>query len=180
MNFASIIICHYSQINEGEGSRSEMLRRCLESLAKNTDYPVEVIVMDNGGNPDDSDYLVEMTRKGIVSTYVRYKNNRHFAFACNQGARLASGDYLCFTCNDIEFHPGWLSKTIEGLEKYPERKLIATPYISPDKDRPNWNKEVLPDGYRINSMAGSNCMIMSYNTFKDLGEIPHHRIGGSF
>ena len=159
-------------------SRNEVMRESLRSLEENTDYPVEIIVMDNGGNPDDSDYLVNLARRGVISTYVRYHENMSFGFAWNQGFRLATGDYVCFTCNDIYYEKGWLSSCIVLLEKYSDRKLIATPYITPDKNFSNWNKEVLPDA-RINSMAGSNCMIMRPEVFREVGDMPHYRIGGS-
>src|SRR3990167_8985145 len=180
MKYCSIIIVHYGQrelLKDAE-SRNEIMRESLCSLAENTDYPAEVIVMDNGGNPDDSDYLVNLARRGIISTYVRYHDNMSFGFAWNQGFRLASGDYVCFTCNDIYYEKGWLLSCVNLLEKYSDRKLIAAPYITPDKDRPNFNKEVLEDA-RINSLAGSNCMIMKYDDFKTIGEMPQHRVGGS-
>lgn len=178
--YASVLLVHYGQIDPGsKESRSEILRRSIESLLKNTDYPAELIVLDNGGNPDDSDYFLDLTRQGIISTYLRYHDNMSFAFAWNQAARIATGDYLVFTCNDLEYHPGWLSSCIQLLEKYPERKFLAAPYITPDKNRPNFNKEVLEDGARVNSMAGSNCMVITMEKFRDIGDIPHHRIGGS-
>src|SRR3990167_10602698 len=182
LKYCSIIICHYAHTDDFSGKnkpRFEMLQRCLESLRDNTDYPAEVIVVDNGGNPDDSQYLLEMARVGVINSYLRFKENMHFAFAWNQAVRIATGDYLCFTCNDIAFFPSWLSTTIKCLEDHQDRKLIATPFITPDKNRIRWNKEVLPDGCRINSLAGSNCMIMPLSTFKDIGEMPHHRIGGT-
>lgn len=185
MKHVSIILCHYSEIDDfGEYGtkdtevRSKLLRQSIESLIKNTDYPADIIVIDNGGNPDDSEYLLDLSRKGIINTYIRNKNNMGFAYAWNQGARLATGDYLCFTCNDILFKPNWLPKTIEALEKFPDRKLIASPFISRDKDNSSCNKEVI-DGYRINSMAGSNCLVIDYKTYVESGEFPHHRVGGS-
>lgn len=181
MNYVSIIVCHYSKTDDfgTEGiDRSAGLRECIESLAANTDFPAEIIVMDNGGNPDDTDYLVQKVREGKINTLVRYKENMNFAFAWNQGARIATGEYLCFTCNDIRFGKGWLSACVGLLEKYADRKLIATPYITPDKNQPNFNKEVLEDA-RINSMAGSNCMVMKRESWQEIAEFPHHRIGGS-
>lgn|SRR3990167_889433 len=178
----SIIVCHYSKVDDfgeikarGQKSRSEMLKMTLDSLAQNTNYPAEIIVVDNGGDPDDSDYLVDMTRKGIINTYVRNKNNLYFGFAWNQAARLATGDYLCFTCNDLFFKENWLKTTIEPLLKYPEKKLIATPIITPDKDNDKYMRGKL-DEYRLNSMAGSNCMLMSRATYTEMGELSTNRV----
>jgi len=185
MKYCSVIICHYSKRDDFGGPRPEpvsrptMLRQCLDSLYKNTDYPTEVIVVDNGGNPDDSNFLLDEVRAGRIDTYIRYKNNMNFAFAWNQGARVATGDYLCFTCNDLEFHPGWLSTCVSLLEKNSDRKLIATPLITRDKNTHSFNKGVLEDGARLNSLAGSNCFITTPKVFKDIGDMPHHRVGGS-
>ena len=88
MKHVSIIVCHYSRIDDfGEKAagknpqkRSDLLRKCIESLIQNTDYPAELIVMDNGGNPDDSDYLLSKAREGKL-THVRFPQNMNFALA---------------------------------------------------------------------------------------------------
>lgn len=185
MKYCSVIICHYSHRDDFGGDRPEpvkrpeMLRECLRSLYENTDYPIEIIVMDNGGNPDDTDFLLNEVREKRIDTLVRYKQNMNFAFAWNQGFRLATGDYVNFTCNDIEFKQGWLSTCIGLLEKNSHRRLIATPLITRDKNTHSFNKEVLEDGSRINSLAGSNCFITTQKAFKDIGDMAQHRVGGS-
>lgn len=155
------------------------MQQTVQSLIENSDYPMELIVLDNGGNPDDSEYLLNLCRQKKITTYIRFADNMSFGYAWNTGVRVATGDYISFVCNDLYFKKGWLAKMIELLEKYSDRKLIAAPFITPDKDRSNFNKEILSDGSRINSLAGSNCMVMRRGTFQDVGEFPHHRIGGS-
>lgn len=180
MKYISIIICHYSicddfgeQKRHGAPPRSDMLWVTLGSLIKYTDYPAEIIVIDNGGPDDDSEYLLNLVRAGKINTYIRNKNNMNFGWAWNQGAKLATGEYLCFTCNDIQFKKNWLGITIEPLLKYgvisPEKKLIATPLITPDKNMEKWDRGKL-DKHRLNSFAGSNCMVMHRDTYKDVGE----------
>lgn len=184
MKYCSIIICHYSKIDDfGElsagvnpPSRSKLLRILMDSLEKYTDYPAEIIVMDNGGNPDDTDYLLGKLRQGKINTLVRYKNNMHFAYAWNEGAKLATGDYLCFICNDIELGSNWLSTCVNILEAYPDRKFVATPFISYSKTK--HTIEIL-DGNRVNMRSGSNCMVLKRKDWQKLGEWPVHRIGGS-
>lgn len=183
MKHCSIIICHYSKVDDfgtdhGKGIRTEFLKKTIESLKKTIDYPAEIIVIDNGGSPDDSEYLLSEARNGFINTLIRNKNNMGFAYAWNQGARLATGQYLCFTCNDIEFLPKWLSTCVRLLEKYKDKRLFVAPFISKDKDNASCNKGLI-DENRLNSMAGSSCLLIDYQTFKDSGEFPHHRVGGS-
>lgn len=184
MKYCSIVVVHYSLPDDFGGKRaqgadrSQMMKQSLESLFNNTDYPAEIIVMDNGGKPDDTDWLLEKVREGKIQTLVRYSQNLNFAWAWNQGFRLATGDYVCFTCNDLTYDKGWLSTCINLLEKYSDRKLLATPYVSTDKNNDRHNKEILEDA-KINSMAGSNCFIIRPEDFKEIGEMPHHRVGGS-
>lgn len=182
MNHVSIILCHYSHIDDfGETAagkkppkRSDLLKVCVESLLTRTNYPAELIVMDNGGNPDDSEYLLGKAREGKL-THVRFPQNMHFAFAWNYGARLATGDPLAFICNDIEVGPDWLNECVRILNENPE-KTIATPFITYDKKRMN---TVLSNGDRQNPRAGSNCLVIRRSDFSTIGEWPHHRIGGT-
>ena len=102
----------------------------------------------------------------------------NFGWAWNQGASLATGSHLCFTCNDIEFHENWLSETIAPLLKYPEKKLIATPLITPDKDQDKFYRDPL-DGYRVNTLAGSNCMIMTRDVYEDVGHFTTYSAAGT-
>lgn len=190
--FVSVIICHYSKIDDfGEArakawkgiygepkSRSELLRKCIESLEQNTDFPAEIIVIDNGGNPDDSNYLLDKVRSGTINTYVRNKNNMHFGWAWNQGIKLATSEIICLTCNDIFFRPNWLSKTMEGFKKFRDKKYLATPFISIDKTK-HKNPRGVVDGFRLNSMAGSNCMIMSKDVYFDVEPMTTYHLAGS-
>lgn len=189
-DYVSVIISHYSKADDfGEVrargnclTRSEMLRLCLDSLAENTDYPAEIIVIDNGGNPDDSNYILDWVRKGLVNIYIRNKNNMHFGWAWNQGIKLATSEIICLTCNDIIFHKGWLSKTMEVWLKHrqnPKLKLLATPFIAKDKLKHKNPRGILRDGSRLNSMAGSNCMILTKQIYFDVEPMTTHHIAGS-
>src|SRR3990167_7315708 len=183
MKHVSIVLCHYSKIDDfGETAagrrppkRSDLLHICVEALLKNTDYPAELICMDNGGEPDDSHYLMDKAREGKL-THVRFPQNMHFAFAWNQGAKLSTGEYLCFMCNDIEVLPAWLSECIRILEEHQDEILVATPFITYDKRRMN---TVLENKDRQNPRAGSNCLVIRREDFYKVGEWPLHRIGGT-
>lgn len=186
MNYVSIIITHYSKVDDFGGERagilkdkrSEFMKQSITSLAQNTDYPAEVILIDNGGDPDDSDWLIQKVREGAITTYIRNGSNMHFGWARMQGISQATGDFYCICDNDILYKPQWLSKTIEPLLKFPDKKFIASPFLTQDKNK---GKNIHPDfeGYRVNSMAGSNCMLMRKEVFKEVGGFTTNHITGS-
>lgn len=185
MKYCSIVVCHYGKIDDfGETAapanhhqRNFLIQNLLRSIKDNTDFPCEVIVMDNGGDPDATNWLVEQVRLGVINQLVRFKDNMHFAYAWNTGAKLATGDYLSFICNDIEVQPGWLSACVKILEDYPDRQFVSTPFITYGKK--NQTVEITPEGYRVNLRSGSNCMVMKKDDWAKLGDFPVHRIGGS-
>jgi glycosyltransferase involved in cell wall biosynthesis len=185
MQHVSIIITHYSLYDDhgeerryGGPPRSDMLYVTMGTLSKYTDYPAEIIVVDNGGDKDDSNYLLDLNRSGVINTYIRNKNNMNFGWGWNQAAKLATGDYLCFTCNDLQFKENWLSQTIKPLLNHPEKKLIATPLVTPDKNAPKWQRGEL-DGYRLNAFAGSNCMLMHKSVYQTVGEFSTSTVAGT-
>jgi len=125
--FVSIILCHYSQGDEANPpsqTRKNLLRECIEALEKHTDYPSELIVIDNGGVDDDSDYLLSKVRGGTINTYLRNKDNMLYGWAWNQGVKLAQSNLIFLMCNDIIVKENWLSRMIPFLF---ENKSVASP-----------------------------------------------------
>jgi glycosyltransferase involved in cell wall biosynthesis len=163
--------------------RSEFLKISLNSLFKNTKLPYELIVVDNGGNPEDSKYLLELTENGKINTYIRNHLNMSFGYARNQALRVCNGDYICVADNDIEYYDGWLEACIKVLEAYPGKKIYATPVYNVAHWLPRfWSRETLEvDGeiYRLNSRAGSNCWVMKRKDFEEVGEFLIHRVAGT-
>jgi N-acetylglucosaminyl-diphospho-decaprenol L-rhamnosyltransferase len=83
------------------------LRSCLLSIRKHgIDRIRQIIIIDNGST-DDSLLGIEEIR--IPIKIVKNDSNRGFAAACNQGARMASGEYLLFLNPDTRlFHESLL------------------------------------------------------------------------
>lgn len=85
-----------------------LLRTCLEGLAR-TDYPdIEIIVVDNGSDdPDTLAYLdaLDPRRHRVL----RAPGPFNFSTLNNRAAQLARGALLCLLNNDIEvLAPDWL------------------------------------------------------------------------
>jgi GT2 family glycosyltransferase len=95
-------------------NRRELLRACLESLARQTHPSFEVVVIDNGSD-DQSAELV----KTLVPTYpktlrlISNPDNRGFCAANNQGFAASQSEFVALLNNDAEADPQWL----EALER---------------------------------------------------------------
>lgn len=112
---ASVIIPAYNA--------SATIARALNALARQ-DFrgPFEVIVVDDGST-DDTPAIV----KNFPSVLYARQGNAGPAAARNHGARLAKGQYLCFTDSDCVPHPDWISCLLQGFSS-PEIGVVSGSY----------------------------------------------------
>jgi GT2 family glycosyltransferase len=113
-NKVSIIVPIYNKV--------DFTLQMLGFLFNNTDYPYEIIIIDNNST-DNSEKLIKDFFKwtkpeGVSGLYVRNKENKGFSIANNQGARLATGKYLCFLNNDTLPMANWLSELVKCHETH--------------------------------------------------------------
>ena len=102
-------------------NRKELLRACLESLARQTDVPFETIVVDNGS----SDGSADMAEKEFGVRVIRNRENRGFCAANNQGIAAASGEFIALLNNDAEAEAGWLAALHRACRRAPEIGMAA-------------------------------------------------------
>ena len=91
-------------------NKENYIRRCLESVLKQTVMPKEVIII-NDGSTDASASIARKCLAGslIKSTVYDFKNGGVSA-ARNTGIRLAKGKYIALLDGDDEWKPGYLEK----------------------------------------------------------------------
>lgn len=180
MEIISIIFVHYATNKE----RSSLMRMSIESLIYSLKHlPCELIVIDNGNSLDDSKYLLRLTQEKKITHYLRNEGNLWFGNARNQGYALCTGEYLCFTDNDILFEDTWLERCLYILKHSPRDKVFATPLDIDNAHRQKkyYEEPTIIDGKRhiTNKFSGSNCWVMKTSDFKLLGGFANHRIAGT-
>lgn len=107
----------------------ETALRAIEALVSNTEPCFEVIVIDNA-SPDDS---ADRLRAGLRgATIVQNLDNAGFATGSNQGADLASGEYLCFLNPDAFVEAGWLPPLLEVFERNDRAGAALPLFLYPD------------------------------------------------
>lgn len=118
---ASIVIPVYGQLAH--------TLACLRALAEHPPgIPFEVIVVDDGSPDDTADTLPRIS--GL--RYHRRPGNGGFIAACNDGARLACGEYLVFLNNDTIPQPGWLDALLRTFDQHPDAGLVGAQLLYPD------------------------------------------------
>ena len=91
-------------------NRRELLRSCLESLAKQSVTAFEVILVDNG-SADGSAEMAE-SEFGACERFrlrvIRNSGNLGFCAANNQAIGACNSEYVALLNNDAEADPGWI------------------------------------------------------------------------
>jgi GT2 family glycosyltransferase len=90
----SVVVVVYNQLS--------LTRACLESLRPST-IPFELCVVDNASSDGTEAYFRRFPLPYPLR-YLRHDDNVGLIRALNAGARLATGEFLCFLHNDTEMH----------------------------------------------------------------------------
>ncbi len=103
----------------------EHTRSCLESIARFTPEPHELIVVDNGSTDATRAYLDERAARDERLRVVANASNRGFAAANNQGLAIARGDVVVALNNDTIVTEGWLARMLAVLEEHPDAGIVG-------------------------------------------------------
>jgi len=94
--------------------RVEFLRKCVESIRANTDYPnFEIIILDNeSSDPRTLEYFSQLSQTAHVEIH-RVEGAFNFSRLNNIGVRHARGSFIALLNNDLEVkNSGWLTEMI--------------------------------------------------------------------
>ena len=110
-------------------NRAEQTLRLLHSVQRTLpDGAYELVLVDNGST-DATSRVQDNPDAGVV--VVRNRKNLGFAVACNQGARVASGETIVFCNNDVTAKPGWLPPLLAALGR-PGVGIVGPRLLFPD------------------------------------------------
>ncbi len=91
-------------------NRRNLLRACLDSLARQIHPDFEVIVVDNGSQDESPVLVLEMAKTYPVPLrLITNSNNRGFCAANNQAFAGSNSKLIALLNNDAEAEPEWLT-----------------------------------------------------------------------
>lgn len=138
-------------------NRRELLRACLESLAKQDHPSYEVFVVDNGST-DGSAELVEsmMLVYPVPLTLLRNRENKGFCAANNQGFVGAQTEFIALLNNDAEASPGWLAALEAAMRQSVDIGMTASKILVWEDPRriDKCGHLIYPDGQNRGRGAG--------------------------
>ena len=102
---ASVIMCAHNHL-------ADLSIPCIESIRRNTYYPYELILVDDGSQDRSIQHFQRMARKAI-----HLSKRSGVAKARNLGMAAAAGDPIVMIDNDIIVPPEWLTILAEESRK---------------------------------------------------------------
>ena len=111
--------------------KSRRVSENVESILKQkTDFPVEIIIVDNSVNEDNAKKLLKLAEHPNVKVSIN-KTNVGYIRGNNQGAKLASGEYLLIVNPDIVWREtDTLQRLIEYMEAHEEIGILVPRQIN--------------------------------------------------
>ena len=101
------------------------LKMCIKAVYLNTRQPFEYIIIDNGSGPEVKNYLINEMSQHENMRLITNKENMGYAYACNQGIKIAQYDYLCMLDADTYVSPEWLSRMLITFKKFKDCGITA-------------------------------------------------------
>jgi len=108
-------------------NRPQFLHQTIASLKRNTEYPHELIVVDDGSmDPANVEFLMRLYGAKELSTLVlNAGRNQGVGASINRGFHAAHGKWLFKLDSDLEYRPQWLEKAVAILETFPEIGVLG-------------------------------------------------------
>lgn len=109
--FASCCVLSYN--------RPEFIKDSLLTLTGNANYPLELIVHDDGSTAAVRGYLEQLVDEGVISSLVLNPpgHNQGVGESMRRMFAIAQGDPIIKLDQDLVYMPGWLEKVVAVLRR---------------------------------------------------------------
>ncbi|MEJ5203426.1 MAG: glycosyltransferase family A protein, partial [Anaerolineales bacterium] len=110
----------------------DVLKACLGSIYENTDTEYDLLVFDNGSCAEVKQFLMGEHEVGRIQYLILSEKNLGKGGAWNIILGGAPGEIIAYTDNDCYFYRGWLERSLEILETFPNVGMVtARPFRTP-------------------------------------------------
>jgi len=122
----TVVVLNYIPFQSGFYAETlDVLKVCLQSARNDAGLPFDLMVFDNGSCAEVQDWLLTEQRAGRIQYLLLSKNNLGKGGAWNQIFGGAPGEIIAYADADVHFYPGWLSRSVEILETFPNVGMVT-------------------------------------------------------
>jgi len=125
--------------------RADLTTVCIDSIVGYTEN-YELILVQEGNDEEMNKYFGKMEffngfRKDAkpIIKFIQNKEPKGYAGALNDGAKIATGEYLCFMNNDTVATPGWMDEMLKAFEDKSVGLVSPTFWGTGDRQSVDWN-----------------------------------------
>ncbi len=170
----SIVILNYNHPHN--------IERLLPSLKQTRGVTYEVVVVDNGSEPDVVQTLISLKGQGLIDRLVLEPINHYFSQGNNIGVQEGDQDseFVLLLNSDVEIlDPDWLRYMVEWADGLPE--VLFPLSWSPEPTQPkNIRRGIVSIDYQYNTQAPDNilpegwCCLVRREAWQDMDtNFPH-------
>ena len=103
----------------------EVLKVCLDSIRQSADLPCDLLVFDNGSCEEARQYLLDEHQAGRIQFLILSEKNLGKGGAWNMILAGSPGEIIAYTDSDAYFYSGWLSRSVQILETFPQVGMVT-------------------------------------------------------
>ena len=101
------------------------LKHCVDSIYKFTPENFELVVIDNGSGVEVKEYFDKLKKGKDNVKVATNKENMGYAYACNQGLKLADGQFICMMDIDTLATPAWMTDMLNCMKKNKDCGIVT-------------------------------------------------------
>ncbi len=110
-------------------NRLDVTLMTIESILANTEADFDLLVFDNGSCPEMVSALQGLYDRGAIDYLILSKENIGKLNALNMIFKMAPGEIVAYTDDDVFHLPGWLKAHLAVLDTFPNVGAVTGFYI---------------------------------------------------
>ncbi len=103
----------------------DVLKVCLESARRDPGAEMDLLVFDNGSCEEARQWLLDEHQAGRIQYLILSEKNLGKGGAWNVILGGAPGEVIAYADSDVLFSPGWLGRSLQILEGYPQVGMVT-------------------------------------------------------
>lgn len=142
----------------------DVLKVCLDSIRESADLPFDLLVFDNASCEEVRQYLLDEHQAGRIQFLALSEKNLGKGGAWNMILAGSPGEIVAYTDSDAYFYSGWLSRSVQILETYPNVGMVTA---RPFRTKEEYYSQTVAWGSHALGAAIENGQFIPFEVFRE-------------